>query len=86
MTRNAQMIQRFQYCINVLIQLLMIIITFIINIKLLLILLIYYWNDFEIEVLEFVNILYIIMNKKYSNQFKKMEMILKYLKTFHKLF
>lgn len=86
MTRNAQMIQRFQYCINALIQLLMIIITFIINIKLLLILLIYYWNDFEIEVLEFVNILYIIMNKKYSNQFKKMEMILKYLKTFHKLF
>lgn len=83
MTRNAQMIQRFQYCINALIQLLMIIITFIINIKLLLI---YYWNDFEIEVLEFVNILYIIMNKKYSNQFKKMEMILKYLKTFHKLF
>lgn len=86
MTRNAQMIQRFQYCINALIQLLIIIITFIINIKLLLILLIYYWNDFEIEVLEFVNILYIIMNKKYSNQFKKMEMILKYLKTFHKLF
>lgn len=86
MTRNAQMIQRFQYCINALIQLLIIIIKFIINIKLLLILLIYYWNDFEIEVLEFVNILYIIMNKKYSNQFKKMEMILKYLKTFHKLF